>query len=151
MTWRLLLKLFEIISNIMFSLFFFHASEGKLIYLFKHSLKTFPPTASIITLAPFPSVNSLTWHWVKLNLIIKQWNILYTKPDLTIGKYSRLPKTRTFKGNRKKFELSGVQVIGSSKKIAESKVKNSFYCTVNILITFNCRNVKWKLEDTFRL
>ena len=32
--------------------------------------------------------------------------------------YSRLPITRTFKGNRKKFELSGVRVIGSSKKIA---------------------------------
>ena len=56
--------------------------------------------------------------------------------------YSRLLITRTFKGNRKKFELSGVRVIGSSKKIAESKVKNSFFCTVNILITFNCRNVK---------
>ena len=51
--------------------------------------------------------------------------------------YSRLPITRTFKGNRKK-----VRVIGSSKKIAESKVKNSFYCTANISITFNCRNVK---------
>ena len=51
--------------------------------------------------------------------------------------YSRLPITRTFKGNRKK-----VQVIGSSMKVAESNVKNSFYCTVNILITFNCRNVK---------
>ena len=56
--------------------------------------------------------------------------------------YSRLPITRTFKGNRKKFEVSGVRVIGSSKKIAESKVKNRFYCTVNILITSNCRNVK---------
>ena len=32
--------------------------------------------------------------------------------------YSRLPITRTFKGNRKRFELSGVRVIGSSKKIA---------------------------------
>ena len=52
-------------------------------------------------------------------------------------KYSRLPITRTFKGNRKTF-----RVIGSSKKIAESKVKKSFYCTVNILITFHCRNVK---------
>ena len=51
--------------------------------------------------------------------------------------YSRLPITRTFKGNRKK-----VRVNGSSKKIAESKVKKQFYCTVNILITFNCRNVK---------
>ena len=46
---------------------------------------------------------------------------------------------------------SGVRVIGSSKKIAESKVKNSFYCTVNILITFYCRNVQWKLKDTSRL
>ena len=54
--------------------------------------------------------------------------------------FSRLPITRTFKGNRKKFELSGVRVIGSLKKIAESKVKNSFYCTVNILILLTCRN-----------
>ena len=46
---------------------------------------------------------------------------------------------------------SGVRVIGSSKKIAESKVKNSFYCTMNILITFYCRNVQWKLKDTSRL
>ena len=46
-----------------------------------------------------------------------------------------------------------VRVIGSSaKKIArESKEKNSFYSTVNILITFNCRNVKLKLKDTSRL
>ena len=50
--------------------------------------------------------------------------------------YSRLPITQTFKGNRKK-----VRVIGSSKKIAESKVKKSFYCSVNISITFNCTNV----------
>ena len=44
----------------------------------------------------------------------------------------------------------GSWVIGSSKKIAGSKVTNSFYCTVNILITFYCRNVKWKLKDAFR-
>ena len=32
-----------------------------------------------------------------------------------------------------------VRVIGSSKKIPGSKkTKNSFYCTVNISITFNC-------------
>ena len=55
----------------------------------------------------------------------------------TMFYYSRLPITRTFKGNLKK-----VRVIGSSKKIAESKVTNRFYCTVNILITFNGRNVK---------
>ena len=65
-----------------------------------------------------------------------------------IVKYSRLPITRTFKGNRNRKQ---VRVIGSSKKIAGSKVKNSFYCTVNILITFYSRNVKWKLKDTFRL
>ena len=35
-----------------------------------------------------------------------------------------------------------VRVIGRSKKISGSKKKNSFNCTVNILITFNCRNVK---------
>ena len=52
-------------------------------------------------------------------------------------KYSLLPITHTFKGNRKK-----VRVIASSKKIAEINLKNSFYCTMNILITFNCRNVK---------
>ena len=31
-----------------------------------------------------------------------------------------------FKGNRKRFKLSGVRVIGSSKKIAGSKEKNHF-------------------------
>ena len=36
-------------------------------------------------------------------------------------KYSRLPITRTFKGNQKK-----VRVIGSSKKIAGSKQKTVF-------------------------
>ena len=46
--------------------------------------------------------------------------------------YSRLLITPTFKGNRKSLELSGVRVIGNLKKIAASKVKNSFYCTVNI-------------------
>ena len=44
-----------------------------------------------------------------------------------------------------------VRVIGSSKKIVRSKEKNSFYCIVNISITFNCRNVKWKLKHTSRL
>ena len=49
-------------------------------------------------------------------------------------------------GNRKKVRVSGIL-----KKIAESKVKNSFYCTVNVLITFSCRNNKCKLKDTSRL
>ena len=46
--------------------------------------------------------------------------------------YRQLPITLNLQGKLKK-----VRVIESSKKIAESKVKNSFYCTVNILITFN--------------
>ena len=46
------------------------------------------------------------------------------------------PDNLNLQGKSKK-----VRVIGSSKKIAESKVKNSFYCTVNNLNTFNCRNV----------
>ena len=44
--------------------------------------------------------------------------------------------------SRKRFELSPVRVIGRLKTIAGSKEKNSFNCTVNILITVNCRNVK---------
>ena len=60
--------------------------------------------------------------------------------------YSQLLITRTLKGNWKK-----VWVIESSTKIAGSKGKNSFYCTVSILITFNSRNVKWKLKDNCRL
>ena len=52
------------------------------------------------------------------------------------------PDISNLQENPKKFELWGVQVIRSLKKIAESKVKNSFYGTVNILITCYCRNVK---------
>ena len=47
------------------------------------------------------------------------------------------PNNSNLQGKSKK-----VRVIGSSKKIAGSKEKNSFYCTVSILITFNCRNVE---------
>ena len=35
--------------------------------------------------------------------------------------YSRLPITRTFKGNRKKFELAVVRVIGSTKQITRKE------------------------------
>ena len=45
--------------------------------------------------------------------------------------YSRLPITRTFKGNRKKFEL----LIMSSKKIAGVRKKTVFNHP------FNCRKV----------
>ena len=47
------------------------------------------------------------------------------------------PDNSNLRGKSKKG-----RVIGSSKKIAGSKEKNSFYSTVNILIAFNCRNVK---------
>ena len=69
--------------------------------------------------------------------VLTVWVAVARTEHSTEWKYSRLSITRTFKGNRKK-----VRVIGSPKKIGESKVTNSFYCTVNILITFNCRNVK---------
>ena len=46
------------------------------------------------------------------------------------------PDNPNLQGKSKK-----VRVIGSSKKIARSKEKDSF-CTVSILITFNCRNVE---------
>ena len=111
---------------------------------------------------PLPKTD-YDWHWLS---IIKRYQpywreaVVGSKPSTSytlhcgfppcpvsiISLYSWLPITRTFKGNQKK-----VQVIKSSKKIAKSMVKNSFYCTVNILITFNCRNVKWKLKDTSRL
>ena len=52
-----------------------------------------------------------------------------------------------FQGNQKKFEL-----IGSSKRITRNKRKNSFYCTANILITFNCRKCQVKMNNAaFRL
>ena len=38
--------------------------------------------------------------------------------------YSQLPITQTFKGNLKKFRVIGSSSTGSSKNIAESKVKN---------------------------
>ena len=47
--------------------------------------------------------------------------------------YSRLPITRTFKGNRKRFQLSP----GSSKKIAGSKEKVVF--TARYLENFGIR------------
>ena len=47
------------------------------------------------------------------------------------------PDNSNLQGKSKK-----VRVIGSSKKIAGSKEKNRFYCTVSILITSNCKNVE---------
>ena len=52
-------------------------------------------------------------------------------------KLQSTPDNSNLEGRSKK-----VRVIGSSKKIAGSKEKNGFYCPVNILITFDCGNVK---------
>ena len=54
------------------------------------------------------------------------------------SKYSPYPPDNSnLQGKSKK-----VRVIGSSKKIAGSWKKTVFFCVVNILITFDCRNVK---------
>ena len=98
-----------------------------------------------------PNIGKNVRNTLMLSFFIYQKFPEYHRKWVHDWSYSRLPITRTFKGNQKRFKLSGVRVTGSSNKIAECKVKNSFYCTVNILITFNCRNVKWKLKDTFRL
>ena len=50
-----------------------------------------------------------------------------------------------------RFELARVRVIGSSRKIAESKVKNSFYCTVSILITFNHDRIVEMLSENSKI
>ena len=47
------------------------------------------------------------------------------------------PDSSNLQGKSKK-----IRVIGSSKKIVVSKEKKRVYCRVNVLITFNCRNVK---------
>ena len=78
-------------------------------------------------------MNLMIVHFAPGDMFLEEINRFVSKEMY----YSRLPITRTFKGNRKKG-----RIIGSSKKIAESNVKNSFYCTVKILIAFNCRNVK---------
>ena len=57
----------------------------------------------------YGSVAAIYAHTPMCTAVI--WNFFF---------YSRLPITRTFKGNRKR-----VPVIGSSKKIAEIQVKNS--------------------------
>ena len=60
-------------------------------------------------------------------LVVKNKNISNSLKQL----YSRLPITRTFKKSKK------VRVIGSSKEIVGSKVKNIFYCTVKEMSSEN--------------
>ena len=60
--------------------------------------------------------------------------------NLILAKISKNNVQTTTDNSNLQGKSKKVRVIGSSKKIAVSKVKkkNSFYCTVNILITFNC-------------
>ena len=54
--------------------------------------------------------------------------------------YSRLPITRTFKGNRKKFELSGVRVTDQElEENSGSKEKNQFLIT-HLIVERLCDN-----------
>jgi len=61
-----------------------------------------------------------------------------------INKYSRIPITQTFRGNRKRFELSGVLVTGSWEQMTWKKEKR--WCCALLLIqcTF------WLQSDWFR-
>ena len=102
------------------------------------------------------SMSSSDWlhcdknQWILVTMKILSPDYIFpsiTRPYTCVVSYIQsTPDNSNLQG-----KLKNVRFIGSSKKIAESKVKNSFYFTLNILITFNCRNVKWKLEDTFRL
>ena len=72
--------------------------------------------------------------------------------EFNVYMYSLLPTTRTFKGNRKKFRLLEVCVIESLSsnqlEISEKPVFIVQYCTVKILITYNCTNLV-KIESYF--
>ena len=48
--------------------------------------------------------------------------------SLTSLYYSRIPITRTFKGNRKQFELSGVRVIEGKINYIENDLKGNENC-----------------------
>ena len=63
------------------------------------------------------------------------------KHNLHLVTFFSLPICIVFPQFTGKF-IDLFQVIGSSRILAGSKEKNSFYCTVSIFITFNCRNVK---------
>ena len=72
--------------------------------------------------------------------IFIQHNLQFSLTFFLMGlkyKVQSTPNNSNLQGKSKK-----VRVIGSSKKIAGSKEKNSFYCTVSILITFNSKNVE---------
>ena len=79
------------------------------------------------------------------SLAIKKENFKWLSQFL-VNPVQSTPDNSNRQGKSKK-----VRVIGSSKQITGSKGKTSCYCTVNILITFNCRNVKLKWNDASRI
>ena len=79
-----------------------------------------------------------------------------------LGKYNRLPITRIFKGNRKKFELAGVQVISSTSQMTGKRKWDGEWmqvtCTLQRLINTQCwtlylnlTNKKVKTKNTWLL
>ena len=66
---------------------------------------------SVFTYKCFKDLAPKIWY---TNLLNAPASMLATPANVIYYIYSRLPITRTFKGNRKKFELSGVRVIGST-------------------------------------
>ena len=68
-----------------------------------------------------PVISSLSVRVVRRRFLKKTLMNTLLRKAVRVSIYSRLPITRTFKWNRKTFEL-----IGSSKKIAGSKEKTVF-------------------------
>ena len=66
---------------------------------------------SVFTYKCFKGLAPKIWY---INLLNAPASMLATPANVIYYIYSRLPITRTFKGNRKKFELSGVRVIEST-------------------------------------
>ena len=100
------------------------------------------------------------WNWYQIWFLTNRtwictWNILSGKNMTSFSDVSLLPEILHRNGRKNRVTITVNNqyptLIGDSKKIARSKEKTSFYCIVNIFITINCRNVKWKLKDTSRL
>ena len=66
---------------------------------------------SVFTYKCFKGLAPKIWY---INLLNAPASMLATPANVIYYIYSRLPITRTFKGNRKKFELSRVRDIGST-------------------------------------
>ena len=61
----------------------------------------------------------------------------YLEIDFMLGYLLSTPDKSNLQGKPTKFRF-----IGSSKEIARGRRKTGVYCTMNIFVTFNSRNVK---------